>query len=104
MKQQLRLLRSQLPHRYAALIARRCDGITVRQVHAVFNGEITNTDIVEQVLTSAIDLKTSIERRHRQVLKTIRSSANMTPIDSKPLPAPREKTLSEHEKTISKYA
>lgn len=51
----VKALLKKLPYRKHAIISREMKGkLTARQVQCVFNGEITNPEIVDSVLTVAL--------------------------------------------------
>jgi hypothetical protein len=52
--------------------------ISVRQVHAVFSGEIKNPLIVNQVLAAAIKLRDLHESKNRMLLKKIKPAHKRT--------------------------
>jgi hypothetical protein len=54
------------------------NGISERQVHAVFRGEITNPQIVDQVLAAAIKLRDKRDSQNRLLLKKIKPAHKRT--------------------------
>jgi flagellin-specific chaperone FliS len=74
-------LRKKLPKQYGKLIAANLDGISNRQVHMVFNGEITNPTVVEQVIDEARRLAARLRRINRKstIRKRPKSHHNTKP-------------------------
>lgn len=62
----LKTLKKKLPPKFASLIAGNLDGVSNRQVQCVFNGEITNPEMVEKIVDEARKLAAKMKRIQRK--------------------------------------